>query len=295
MELGKLGVWSFLDRLSPDAAVVAAQRIERLGYSALWLPETVGRHPFVFAGWLLAHTQSLILASGVANIYNREPGIAVSAQRTLAEQSNNRFLLGLGVSHKSIVEHVRGMEYGPPVATMRTYLGQMLEAPDREGLSGVDDVSLELPTVIGALGPRMLALAGERANGALTYFGTPIHTKIARDLMGPDAWLCVEQKVLLEPDARNARHVARMIAGTCINLPNYRAHWNRIGFDDGDFDVNGSERFIDATFAWGDAVAIKQRIQEHFDAGADHVCVQPVDPHGRFGVIDWDVLEAIAG
>ena len=107
MELGKLGVWFFFDGMTSVNAVEGAKRIESLGYSALWVPETVGKNPFVMSSWLLANTEKLILATGIANIYHREPGVTLAAQKTLAEQSSNRFLLGIGVSHKPIVEGVR--------------------------------------------------------------------------------------------------------------------------------------------------------------------------------------------
>ena len=119
MNLGKLGVWYFTDTMPAAKAAETAQRIEALGYSALWLPETVGRNPFAHAAWLLANTKKLVIATGIASIYHREPGVTMAGQKTLAEQSNNRFLLGLGVSHKPMVEGVRGLEYGKPVATMR--------------------------------------------------------------------------------------------------------------------------------------------------------------------------------
>lgn len=294
MELGKLGVWSYFDRMSHNEAAEAAQQIEALGYSTLWLPESVGRHPFVLASWLLAHTTTLNLATGIANIYNRQPGTSVSAQRTLSEQSGNRFLLGLGVSHKPLVEDVRHLDYGPPLATMRSYLEQMDEAPDNAGLGGDDGHHIEMKRVIGALGPKMLRLASEMSDGAFPYFGTPVHTKIARDIIGPDAWLCVEQKVILETNSLTARSLARAVAQSYIQLPNYRNNWKRIGFDDMDFEGSGSDRFIDATFAWGNEDNIRERIAEHFDAGANHVCLQPVNPNGQFGDLHWDVLKVLA-
>ena len=129
MDLEKPGIWYFTDGMTAEKAATTAQRIEELGYSALWIPETVGRNPFVHASWLLANTSSLIIATGIANIYHREPGVTLAAQNTLAEQSGNRFLLGLGVSHKPLVEGVRGLTYGKPVATMKTYLDKMAQAP----------------------------------------------------------------------------------------------------------------------------------------------------------------------
>ena len=289
MKLGKLGVWYFFDGVPAPQAAEAAQRIEGLGYSALWIPETVGRHTLVHAGWLLAHTGKLIVATGIANIYHREPGVTMQAQKTLAEQSGNRFLLGLGVSHKPLVEGVRGLEYGPPVATMRKYLDAMAASPYQG-----PPISEEPPTVIAALGPKMLELAREKCAGAHPYFSSPDHTAMAREILGPDRWLCVEQKVILETDAAKARELARPVAGIYTGLPNYRNNWLRMGMEEADFENGGSNRFIDATFAWGSVDKIKARIQAHFDAGASHVCIQPVNPNGQFGDLHWEALEALS-
>ena len=127
MNLGKLGVWFFLDNLSSHDSAETAKKIENLGYSALWLPETVGKNPLILASWLLSQTSNLIVATGIANIYNREPGVTLAAQNTLAEQSNGRFLLGLGVSHKPLVEGLRGLNYGPPVKTMKEYISKVVK------------------------------------------------------------------------------------------------------------------------------------------------------------------------
>ena len=289
MDLSKLGVWFFTDRMAAPLAADTAKRIEDLGFSALWIPETVGRNPFVHAAWLLANTSSLIIATGIANIYHREPGVTLAAQNTLAEQSDNRFLLGLGVSHKPLVEGLRGLTYGPPVATMRDYLDKMAASP-YTGPPPKD----KPPTVIAALGPKMLELSSEKCDGAHPYFTSPSHTKMARDVMGPDRLLCVEQKVIFETDPAKARDIARKAAQTYQRLPNYRNNWLRMGLGEADIDGDGSDTFIDATFAWGEIDAIKSRVQEHYDAGASHVCVQPIHPEGRMGDIDWRVLEALA-
>lgn len=289
MELGKLGVWYFLDGMPAAEAAQAAQRIEKLGYSALWIPETVGRHPLVHAGWLLAHTKKLVIATGIANIYHREPGVTLAAQMTLAEQSGNRFLLGMGVSHKPLVEGVRGLDYGPPVATMRKYLDGMAAAPYNS-----QKPAEAPPTVIAALGPKMLELARDKCTGAHPYFTSPEHTAMARDILGPDKWLCVEQKVVLETDPAKARELARPVAQIYTGLPNYRNNWLRMGLEESDFENGGSDKFIDATFAWGSVDQIQARIQEHFDAGASHVCIQPVNPNGQFGDLHWEALEALA-
>lgn len=290
MQLGKLGVWCFFDGPAASATAAAAKRIESMGYSALWIPETVGRDPFVHASWLLANTSSLNVATGIANIYNREPGATLSAQRTLAEQSDDRFLLGLGVSHKPLVEGVRGLAYGPPAATMRTYLEKMAQAPYAG--AGRD---LAPRTVIAALGPQMLKVARTHADGAHPYFNSPFHTRVAREILGSDKMLCVEQKIILETDATRARQLARAVAQAYIGLPNYRNNWRRMGLTEADLSGGGSDSFVDATFAWGDLDAIKQRLKEHFDAGASHVCVQPVNPNGQIGDLDWNVLERLAG
>jgi probable F420-dependent oxidoreductase len=289
MQLGKLGVWYFLDTQPAKTAADIARRIEALGYSALWIPETVGRHPFVHAGWLLSHTSKLIVATGIASIYHREPGVTVAGQKTLAEQSDNRFLLGLGVSHKPMVEGVRGLTYGAPVATMRDYLARMDASP----YNAVPPSQVP-PRVIAALGPKMLELAREACTGAHPYFTSPVHTAMARKVLGPEKWLCVEQKVILETDPTKARPLARAAAQIYLGLPNYRNNWLRMGLTEADLASGGSDRFVDATFAWGDAAAIRQRLKEHFDAGASHVCIQPVNPSGRFGDLDWKALEALA-
>ncbi len=288
MNLKTPGVWFFTDRLPADEAAAAAKRFEDLGYSALWIPETLGRDPFAHSAWLLAHTERLVLATGIANIYHREPGVTAQAQRTLAEQSGGRFLLGLGVSHKPLVEGVRGLVYGKPVATMRDYLAKMAASM----YSAVAPAEPP-PVVIAALGPKMLELARDATHGAHPYFTSPAHTAMARRILGPDKWLCVEQKVVLETDAAKARNLARATAKTYQGLPNYQNNWLRMGLKREDIEGEGSDAFIDATFAWGDAAAIRARIDEHYDAGASHVCIQPVHREGRFGEVDWETLEAL--
>ncbi len=288
MQLGTIGVWYFTEMLSAAQAAEAAQRIESLGYGAFWLPEAIGRHPFAHAAWLLAKTERLIIATGIANIYARDAAATAAAQKTLAEQSGGRFLLGIGVSHRPMVEAVRGHVYTSPVATMRAYLDRMEKAP----YAAVRPAETP-PTVLAALGPQMLKLAATRTQGAHPYFTTPEHTAMARQVMGPDAWLCVEQKVLLETDAAKARQLARLSAGIYLGLENYRNNWKRLGFTDDDFANGGSDRFIDATVAWGDVPALQKRVRAHLDAGASHVCIQPINPSGQ-PVPDWRVLEALA-
>ena len=288
MQVGKLGIWYFFDKASSTDAAASAKRMEELGYDTLWLPETVGKNPFVLASWLLANTTTLKLATGIANIYHREPTVSRALQYTLGEQSADRFMMAIGVSHKPLVEGVRKLEYGPPVTTMRNYLEQMGTAP----YNAIRDENDPL-TLIAALGPKMLELAKTHTQGAHPYFTGPSHTPLAREILGDGPLLCVEQKVILETNAEKARGLARPVAKIYNRLPNYRNNWLRMGLTEDDID-NLSDRFIDETFAWGDVDALRERISQHMDAGADHVCIQPVNTNGVFGDIHWECLEALS-
>ncbi len=286
--LGKLGVWSFVDYLKVDEAVEYAKQLEEWGYAALWMPEVVGRDPFSMTAYLLANTRKLIFATGIANIYARDPMTMNAIQKTLAEIAPGRFILGIGVSHKNIVSDIRGHDYGKPVATMRNYLEQM-------GQSAYHSASKNSasPVVIAALRQNMLKLAAEKAAGAHPYFVTPEHTARARELMGPDALLCPEQKVLLETDPAKARAAARKHMAVYMALPNYQNNLKTLGFDESDFADGGSDRLVDAIVAWGDESVLRQRIQAHWDAGADHVCIQPLSVDGSM-TPDKKVLELLA-
>ena len=192
MELGKLGVWISMDSMTAAAAAAFAKRVEDWGYAALWIPESRGRDALVHSSWLLANTQKLIVATGIANIYARDPMAMANGQRALAEQSGGRFLLGLGVSHVPSVEGMRGHIYGRPVATMRAYLDAMKAAP-----YGSPEPPEPPLTILAALGPRMLALSASHADGAHPYNVTPEHTAEARRILGAGKILCPEQMVLL--------------------------------------------------------------------------------------------------
>ena len=272
MDTGKLGLWYFFDGQSSSDVAAAAKRIESLGYGTLWIPETVGKSPVALASWILANTTTLNVATGIINIYHREPGVTMAAQKSLAEQSDGRFLLGMGVSHKPLVEGVRGLNYGPPVATMKQYLEGMRAAP-YTAVTTPD----EPPLVIAALGPKMLELAASHCQGAHPYFTSPEHTAMAREIMGPEPWLCVEQKVILETDPAKARELAKPVAKIYNRLPNYRNNWFRMGLSEDDCD-NLTDKFIDTTFAWGSVENIQARIQAHFDAGATHVVYSTGQP-----------------
>jgi probable F420-dependent oxidoreductase len=288
MQLGKLGVWCFLDAMPSDEVADAAVRIEQLGYGALWIPEAVGREVFASASFLLARTSKLIVASGIANIYARDAMTMANGRRTLAEQSRGRFLLGIGVSHRPLVQGLRGHDYSRPYSMMRDYL----EAMERAPYTSVPPTEAA-PIVIGALHPKMLELASHKTAGVHPYLVPPEHTAFARQIVGPSAWICTEQQVLLETDPAKARGVARNAIAMYLDLPNYRRSLERFGFGDDDFHNMGSDRLVDAIVAWGDEKAIAARIQAHHDAGADHVCIQPLHPLG-LPMPDWRVLEAFA-
>jgi len=286
MNLKSLGVWAAIDGLAAADTAAFARRVEAWGYGALWTPEAVGREVFSACAWLLANTSSLIIASGIANIYARDSFSAAAAQKGLNEQSGGRFLLGLGVSHIPLVEGVRKLQYGKPVATMGAYLRAMADAPYE---------SVPPPaapkTVVAALGPKMLELAAELADGAHPYNVTPEHTRQARALLGAGKLLCVEQAAILETSPTDARAIARRFLDIYLGLPNYVDHWRRLGFTDADFAGGGSDRLVDALFAWGDEKAIRARIDEHWQAGADHVCIQAV---GRTTLPDERLLALLA-
>ena len=221
----------------------------------------------------------MVIATGIANIWARDPFTMAAAQLTLSEAYPERFLLGLGVSHAPLVEGIRGHQYERPFEAMRRYLDGMDEAA--RVYRAVKPAALP-PRVLAALGPRMLALAAERASGAHPYLVTPEHTAKARSALGPDRWLLPEQAVVLETNPDQARAIARRHISRYLDLPNYTNNWRRLGFTDDDLVGQGSDRLVDALVAWGDVEAVSRRVKDHLDAGADHVCIQVFDPepHG---------------
>jgi probable F420-dependent oxidoreductase len=287
MQLGRLGVWTWLDGYPAAEAVDVARRIEDWGYTTLWLPETIGRDPFALIAHLAAHTTRLCFATGIANIYARDAVTMRALQQSMGELSGGRFALGLGVSHSHLVTGVRGHEYGKPVATMRSYLEAM-----RKALYRAPAPREETPILIAALRTHMLRLAAEQASGAHPYLVTPEHTARARKVLGAGPWLAPEQMVLHESDPTRARGIARNNLRIYLGLPNYQNNLRELGFADADFKDGGSDRLVDALVAWGDDEAIRTRIQAHHDAGADHVCIQPFRPDGAPGP-DLALLERL--
>lgn len=289
-DISTTGVWFFTETMAANEAGEFAARLESLGYSTLWLPETTGRDPFAHIAHLADGTDSMAFATGIASIHLRHPGAMVQAQRTLAEQTDNRFVLGLGVSHAPLVEGLRNLPYDKPLSTMRTYLEAMAASPYMAPAPGEQPA-----TLLAALGPKMLELAGTAADGAHPYWSTPEHTATAREILGPDKLLCVEQKVVLSVDVDAARAAARDALSMYAGLPNYRNNWLRLGFTEADVANGGSDRLVDGLVAWGDEQAVRDRVDAHHRAGADHVCIQPLMPGGAAGEVDWPALETLAG
>jgi probable F420-dependent oxidoreductase len=267
--LGPLGVWSFALQTHPAAderATVAAYR--SAGFRSVWYPESVGsKEAFAHASILLAGDPSIVVASGVASIYARDPMAMINGARTLAEASGGRFVLGIGVSHAPSVA-TRGGVYERPIERMAAYLDAM-EAATYAGPADAPPV----PIVLAALGPRMLELAAARADGAHSYFVPVEHTAVARARLG-DAVLVVEQTAVLDLDGQRGRRIARDFAARYLALANYANNLRRLGWSDDDLAGGGSDRLIDEVVVHGDVAAIVRRVREHLYAGADHVCIQ---------------------
>jgi probable F420-dependent oxidoreductase len=277
MNLGKLGVWYSIDKMPPATIGAFVNHVEKLGYSTLWYPEARGHEAFTVGGYMLGASKTLQFGSSIANMYARDAVSARQAMRGLNTLYGNRFVLGLGVSHRPMVEGVRGHTYGKPVPEMRAYL----DAMER----GTTD-SADWPLALAALGPLMLKLAAARTRGALPYNVTPAHTAEAKGILGPDKWLAVEQKFCLETDPVRARALGRAELSRYMTLENYRNNWLRIGFTEAELANGGSDRFIDAMVLWGDVATVRRGIDAHFTAGATHVCIQPVHAEGDFGARD---------
>jgi probable F420-dependent oxidoreductase len=287
VDIGKRGIWFHTDGLSSEESLELVQKIELLGYGTFWFGEGFGRDPLVHASHLLSHTTRLIMATGIASIYSRDPVAMWAGANALAEQSGGRFILGLGVSLPQLIEP-RGHQWGKPLTSMRNYLAKMKQIPYMSVLPAEPP-----PVVIAALGLKMLELAGQATAGAHPCNVTPEYTARARQLMGPDAWLCVGQKVILETQPQRAREIARSGIEVYLQSPFQRKNWKSMGMGDADCEGRGSDRLIDALVAWGNAETIEQRVQAHLDAGASHVCIEPmVAADSRLP--DNELLEALA-
>jgi len=289
MDIGKIGIWFFLDAMNATQTVEFVRKTEKLGYGAMWIPEAVGRDPFAHIGYLAAHTEKIVFATGIANIYARDPITMSAASKTVAEASGGRFLLGIGVSHRPLVTNLRGHSYDKPYSYMKEYLPKMKGA-----LYRAPQPAQEVPIVLAALHPKMLQLAASEANGTHTYFVPPEHTANARAAVGAKSWICVAQAVILESDAAKARAMARTYMKTYVpRLPNYTNNLKALGWKDEDFQNGCSDALVDAIVAWGSEQKIHDRIEAHLKAGATHVCILPIRVDSE-SLPDPRVMEAMA-
>jgi len=279
VSLGRIGVWLGAVGALPAAEERSAVReLEAVGYGTIWFGETpFSKEALSHAALILDATERVTVATGIASIWLRSPSSAASGAATLVEAYPGRFVLGLGVSHAPIVASI-GHDYTKPLTRMREYLDAM-DASRYTGPLPADPA----PRVLAALAPKMLELARDRAQGAHPYLVTPEHTVRARAILGVGPLLAPEQAFVLESDPVRARTVAREHLKVYLTLPNYAENWRRSGFDEADVADGGSDRLVDALVAWGDESAVRERVEEHFAAGADHVALQPLgeDPIGQ--------------
>jgi probable F420-dependent oxidoreductase len=254
--LGKFGVFGHHDlwqRLSPEQL----QEIEALGYGAIW----AGGSPAADLSWvdpILDATTTLQLATGIVNIWTADAGPIAESFHRIDKAYPGRFLLGIGVGHPEA-----GHEYKKPYDALTEYL----DALDEHGVP-------KDRRVVAALGPQVLKLSARRSAGAHPYLTTPEHTAQARELIGPEAFIAPEHKVVLTTDAEKARAIGRKALEIYLNLTNYLNSWKRLGFTDEDVAKPGSDRLVDAVVAYGTTDAIAARLKQHLAAGADHVAVQ---------------------
>jgi probable F420-dependent oxidoreductase len=290
LNLGRVGAWSHLDGRAAGEAAAFARRVEELGYGTLWVPETVGREPFVSLALLATATSSLKLGTSIASIWARDAQAARMSALTLAEATGGRFILGLGVSHPHLAERLRGHHYERPLTRMREYLAAYRSAIWKGPMAP------EPPILLAALRPRMLELAVTEANGAYPYLVTPARVAEMRAIMdaaAPGGTLAVTMAAVLETDASAAREAARAYLASYLRTPNYQASWSLQGFDASDWEKPGSDRLVDEMVAWGNVGALRERLAAFHAAGADHVAIIPIAPDGTDEHLP--VLEALAG
>jgi probable F420-dependent oxidoreductase len=270
MELGRIGVWR-----RHQNGTGPVPEIEALGYGALWLgssPSTEQARPF------LAETTTITVATGILNVWKHEPAEVATGHAELTRDFPGRFLLGIGIGHPEATS-----EYTRPLATMRAFF---------DGLDAADPPVPPAERVAAALGPKMLDLAAERSLGAHPYFTAVEHTAFARERLGPDALLAPEVAVVVEPDPERAREAAREYAANYLRMSNYTRNLLRFGWTERDVADGGSDALIDAVIPHGSAEEIAEAVRAHLDAGADHVCIQPLG-HGPDPVDDYRALAKV--
>ena len=265
--LGRIGIWR-----RHQEGLEGVAELEELGYGTLWLggsPAPADVRPFLEA------TRDLTIASGILNVWRHEPAEVAAEHGRLNDEFGGRFLLGIGIGHPEATS-----EYRRPLATMRSFF---------DGLDAAERPVPRDQRVAAALGPKMLDLAAERSLGAHPYLTSVEHTRFARERVGPGVLVAPELTVVLEPDVERGRELARDFAGPYLQRSNYTANLLRNGFTESDVADGGSDRLIDAVIPHGPAEQLTEAVQAHFDAGADHVCLQPVG-HGGVPLDDYRAL-----
>lgn len=257
-ELGKIGVW-----IGGPPATELARGLDELGFGTIWLGGSPGGD-LEGVERTLAATTRIAVATGIVNIWKDDPQTIAASYHRLADRFPGRFLLGVGAGHREATS-----QYSKPYDALVHYL----EALDAGGVPQTD-------RVLAALGPKVLRLSADRTAGAHPYLVTPEHTRRARSLLGTGVLLAPEQHAVLDRDLTRARDLGRTALRYYLALTNYTNNWRRLGFTDDDLAGEGSDRLVDALIALGDANQIGARITEHFDAGADHVCIQLIAPDG---------------
>ena len=293
MQLDRVALWTMaFDNMPWSTARDALRGAEADGWGCIWLPEAFGREVVSLASACLATTSRMVVATGIANVWARDPLALVSAQQLLGEVYPERFLLGVGVSHPGVAKRRGGAGGGgdyaeiPPLRRLRQYLEDM----DRSSYRGHS--SATPPRLIAALGPRMLELARDLADGAHTYTSPVTHTARARQTLGPDKWLVPEVKVVLGRTEADARDFARQFLP--VRLPAYRANLLRSGFEERDIDGMPSDRLVDALVAHGDVDSVRARVEEHLGAGADQVVLNVLVEPGVTPAEQWGQLAPLA-
>jgi len=281
--LSGTGIWSGGLRYGDLAtAATMATELESLGYSALWLPD-VGGDLFGALANVLGATSTTTVATGILNVWMHTPEETAAQHVALTAAHGDRFLCGIGISHRPFVDMVNAPgTYQNPVATMAEFL---------DGLDVAEVPLASNDRLLAALGPKMLELARTRTAGTHPYLVTPELTAKARAGVDPDGLVASEQGVVLDTNPTSARATARLHLKTYLGLPNYSNNWKRQGFTDEDLADGGSDRLVDALVVWGDEATIAARVQEHRDAGADHVCIQALtDNPAAFPIEQWRAL-----
>jgi probable F420-dependent oxidoreductase len=267
VELGRIGIW---ERRQDDLGAVA--EIEALGFGTFW----IGRSPSLTeAREYLEATSTMTIATGILNVWQHAPADVAAGNAELRRDFGERWLLGIGIGHPE-----RTSEYQKPLSKMREYL---------DGLDAADPPVPPDELVVAALGPKMLELAAERSLGAHPYFTPVEHTRFARERIGADKLLAPEVTVVVDPDPESAREKARGFAASYLALTNYAGNLLRLGYTEADLADGGSDRLIDAVVPHGSAEQVAEAVHEHLDAGADHVCLQPVG-HGDEPLDDYRAL-----